>query len=383
MPSVNDLVDVAESLDKRRVVVLQDSCVAVRNRNAHCRACVEACPNDAISVDRNKIKLATTRCVDCGLCVAACPTEAIRAIEPTASQLAQQLAVVREANDGVAAVACARMAARQVADPGKFAEVPCFGRLAAVDLLSPIADGATGVLLIDGGCSSCKYRFVSETVDAAVDSANQVLAAGGLEARVSRVSEFPEAMLVSETEGVFGSTRRGFLADTMRSARDIAATAADTAIKKELGIGESDNIGRRLHVSDEGTLPNIPVPGHESALNALYAIVGEADFQGDASDAGEGGPAIVDLPFFGAVDIDVNKCNACGMCAVFCPTSAIKRPPSSDEFSARSNVLEFSASDCVQCGLCQDVCWKKSITLRAPITADELFSFEPRIFRLR
>ncbi len=383
MPSVNDLVDVAESLDKRRVVVLQDSCVAVRNRNAHCRACVEACPNDAISVDRNKIKLATTRCVDCGLCVVACPTEAIRAIEPTASQLAQQLAVVREANDGVAAVVCARMAARQVADPDRFAGVPCFGRLAAVDLLSPIADGATGVLLIDGGCSSCKYGFVSETVDAAVGSANQVLAAGGLEARVSRVSEFPEAMLVSETEGVFGSTRRGFLADTMRSARDIAATAADTAIKKELGIGESDNIGRRLHVSDEGTLPNIPVPGHESALNALYAIVGEADFQGDASDAGEGGPAIADLPFFGAVDIDVNKCNACGMCAVFCPTSAIKRPPSSDEFSARSNVLEFSASDCVQCGLCQDVCWKKSITLRAPITADELFSFEPRVFRLR
>ena len=124
MPSVNDLVDVAESLDKRRVVVLQDSCVAVRNRNAHCRACVEACPNDAISVDRNKIKLATTRCVDCGLCVTACPTEAIRAIEPTASQLAQQLAVAREANDGLAAVTCARMAARQVADPGKFAEVP-------------------------------------------------------------------------------------------------------------------------------------------------------------------------------------------------------------------------------------------------------------------
>lgn len=383
MPSVNDLVDVAESLDKRRVVVLQDSCVAVRNRNAHCRACVEVCPNDAISVDRNKIKLAATRCVDCGLCVTACPTEAIRAIEPTALQLAQQLAAAREANDGVAAVACARMAARQVADPDKFTEVPCFGRLAAVDLLSPIADGATGVLLIDGGCSSCKYGFVSETVDAVVESANQMLTAGGLEARVLRTSEFPETMLVSETEGVFGSTRRGFLADTMRSARDIAATAADTAIKKELGLGGSDNIGRRLHVSDEGTLPNIPVPGHESALNALYAIVGEADFQGDASEMGEGGPVVVDLPFFGAVDIDVNKCNACGMCAVFCPTSAIKRPPSSDEFSTRSKVLEFSASDCVQCGLCQDVCWKKSITLRAPITADELFSFEPRIFRLR
>ena len=111
--------------------------------------------------------------------------------------------------------------------------------------------------------------------------------------------------------------------------------------------------------------------------------MGEADFQGDASDAGEGGPAIVDLPLFGAVDIDVNKCNACGMCAVFCPTSAIKRPPSSDEFSTRLNVLEFSASDCVQCGLCQDVCWKKSITLRVPIRADELFSFEPRVFRLR
>jgi len=43
-----------------------------------CRACVEACPTDAIARDALGLRLDLGRCVFCGECVEACPTDAVR-----------------------------------------------------------------------------------------------------------------------------------------------------------------------------------------------------------------------------------------------------------------------------------------------------------------
>ena len=110
MPSVNDIVTIAEALEKSPLVVIQSRCLAVRNRNSTCRKCVAACSRTALEVSRNEITLKASACIACGACATACPTGAIAPIEPTDAELAESAAQALPNTDGTAVFACARMA---------------------------------------------------------------------------------------------------------------------------------------------------------------------------------------------------------------------------------------------------------------------------------
>ena len=90
----------------------------------------------------------------------------------------------------------------------------------------------------------------------------------------------------------------------------------------------------------------------------------------------------IDSRRFASISIDVAKCNACGMCAMFCPTGALKRDET-DDVSSDIQQLEFTACECVQCGLCRDVCWKGALSVSSEVPADQLFDFDPVVFDLR
>ena len=42
-----------------------------------CEACVDSCPNEALKVAEEKIKVDQENCIDCGVCVDECPVEAL------------------------------------------------------------------------------------------------------------------------------------------------------------------------------------------------------------------------------------------------------------------------------------------------------------------
>ena len=42
-----------------------------------CETCVDECPSDAISMNKDKAVVSEDACIDCGVCVDACPEEAI------------------------------------------------------------------------------------------------------------------------------------------------------------------------------------------------------------------------------------------------------------------------------------------------------------------
>ena len=44
MPNIADIIEVAEELEDKAVIPASKRCVAVRNRNASCRKCIDACP---------------------------------------------------------------------------------------------------------------------------------------------------------------------------------------------------------------------------------------------------------------------------------------------------------------------------------------------------
>lgn len=363
-------MNVAEALEKSPVLVRRDNCVAVRNRNSTCRRCVSACHANAIDVCGNEVTLSASLCTACGACAAACPTEALVPVEPSNAQVLHSATAAMEASDDTALVACARISSKRLADPASYVELPCLSRFDEVTALSLAVLGAKRILLVDGDCSTCKFGECIAHADAAAEYANELLAAQGSAVRVERQTGFPEDVLVENPEGLFGTTRRGFFSEAVGAAKETAMTAARTTVAQELGLDAPEaSIGERLRVTGDGTLPLVQTPRHEAAINAFYAL-------------GEPCVEAIESRLFGNVTVDATKCNSCNMCAVFCPTGAMRR---GDEggVGAPATLLEFSASSCVQCGLCVDVCWKGAVAMDSRVSLDQLFDFEPVTFNLK
>lgn len=370
MPSLDDIVQVAESLEKSPVAVIEDRCVSVRNRNSTCRKCVHICQTQAIEVSANEIHLDASLCMACGACTSVCPTEALVPLKPTDAELSRAAAKAASMLEGHAVFACARISSKHLADPSLYAEVPCLARMEESILLSLVAHGANRVTLVDGVCDTCKYRSCVPSINDTVTFVNELIEAQGGNVRVERVSEFPQVLLADDTRGLFGSTRRGFFADAAGAAKETAMAAARTTIEQELGYKpKKESIGSRLRVTESGTMPQLEMPRHDVTINAMDAI---------------GFPVVerIESRRFASVSIDATKCNACGMCAMFCPTGALKRDET-DDVSSDIKQLEFTACECVQCGLCRDVCWKGALSVSSEVPTDQLFDFDPVVFDLR
>ena len=394
MATVNDVLELAKALEGKAVVPIEARCVAVRNRNASCRRCIEVCSRGALSVKNNEFTIDNGACIACGACVAVCPTSALVALEPTDDELAQAVATAASNAEGEAAIiACARAATHGDGDSDLFAKVPCLGRVDELLLLELAARGISDIVLVDGGCESCKYGAVSFDVDDTLAEAERLLAVGGCEAKVSRASKFPAFARMEGERAKFGASRRSFLSNTSDMAKDAARIAAEQTIASKLKGNQAKKVATlrdKLGVSKEGRLPVFHPARNMRLLDAMYAMAEESgaldtlDAVGAVSAVGMPGAAggCFETRNFGTVDIDVEKCTGCGMCTMFCPMGALSR---SEETHPDENslYLEFSAANCVQCGLCIDVCTQKAITLDAKVSLAELFDFEPKMLSVK
>lgn len=368
MPNLIDIVEVAEALESKAVYLAPDRCVVVRNRHATCRKCSDACLTDAVSAVDNVLSLDAGLCVACGACTTVCPTEALIPLRPLDDDLAASVADGVVATGGRAVFACARIASKRLGDPSKFAEVPCLARMEESVLLELAARDVRDLLLVDGTCATCKYRACVPGIEATVASANQLLAAQGSDIRVQRASAFPDEVLLEDQRSLLGASRRGFFTQAKSTALDAAGKTVEVAFIKKGNSVIPPSLRDRLRMSDAGTLPQFNPARRMHVLDAMDRL----------------GPSVVpeiDTRLFGDVHIDGEECSSCGMCAVFCPTGALKKSDLVPE-EGEGSFLEFSAADCVQCNLCADACLKKCLKVSPIVPTAELFDFEPRLIHL-
>lgn len=369
MPSLEDIVDIVEAMETKGVFVAEDRCVVVRNRNVSCRKCENICPVNAFSIEGNTLLLDSKICISCGACTTVCPTEALISLRPLDDDLAYSIADVCLQNEGVAVFACARIASKGLADPSKFAEVPCLARIEESILIELAAQDVGTILLVDGMCASCKFRDCNKGIDASVASANTLLTAMGSSIRIERRLAFPDFMLSDDTSGLRGVSRRGFFT----KARGTAKEAAEKTVMGALNVNrkkEMLNLRERLGVLPEGTLPQFEATRRMRILDSLERI--------GAPQKDE-----IETRLWGNISISLDACNACSRCAVFCPTGAIREFEMEDEAQDKLiRVLEFSLADCVQCRTCEDICLKHCLQVGEKTSLNELFDFEPRVIPL-
>lgn len=372
MPNINDVMEMAELLKSRSVVAVEDRCVAVRNRNAKCHKCVDACLAGAIEVSSNKIALDALACVGCGACVSVCPTSAIVSLDPMDEDLAAGVAAAYRNAPGMAVIACARMAARQVGDPEKFATLPCLGRIDESLLVSLAAHEVNDIVLVDGGCETCKYGKASSCVDATLESAISLLEMQGSEAIITRASEFPPEIIAEDERKVVGASRRGFFTQARGYAKNVAMTAAEKAIDDALHQSKERKLltlRERLSAGKSGKLPTFSPDRNMALLDSLCRM-------------GEPVQPVLKTRLFGSLEIDASACSGCGMCVMFCPTAALKYCEVEEPANEEHRYLEFQVADCTQCGMCVDICLRNCIELSDEVSTSELFDFEPRLIEV-
>lgn len=369
MPSIGDVVDILQELENTGLHIEPAHCVKVRNRNATCSRCADACPTNAISISNNAIAVDAAECVSCGACCTVCPSDAIQFTDPSDDELADEVIKAAEKTGGTIAVMCARVASHHRADDEKVVTVPCLARIDESFLLTAACSDASSVVLIDGKCSTCKYHATDETTSTAMDEVNMLLELWGSDRRIQRTSAVPEELAVSDEElnRRRGKGRRGFFTSAGSTAKEAAKTAATVTVEKELGIDRKKDlpsIRDMLKYDDDGNMPRERVIHHEQILEELYEL---------------GDPVrdeVFPTTLWGDVYLaDPAACDNCGLCATFCTTGALNKIV--PEGSKKTDHLEFRLADCIQCHLCADSCFRHALAVRDEVPSSRVLELEP------
>lgn len=337
---MDNILGLFEKLESQSLAVQPSRCVVVRNRNASCRRCAEACPTGAILVEGNDLAVAPERCI--GL-------RHLRYRVPDGG------AGIEEARrQGLAEGGCGGHAGQRRGGRGhgrghaggrrgqvRPAKVVAVKSLARVDesLIAVLAaGGASSVVLVAGpraatdgegaaaadadpaAADSLATEAADEAaeVDAAVDrtarlvrdTAALLLETWGSDVTVKLTTKLPRSVRLTAPAD-FDTGRRGFFSSMRDEARAAAAITAEHVVREKLGAEEEEE-PKFAKVGEDGTLPHF-LPERRGRLLLALSNMGEPD------------DVMIDTRLFGHVIIDPEKCTSCQMCATFCPTEAIHK----------------------------------------------------------
>ncbi len=357
---MSDILGLFEKLESRNLTVWPTRCVTVRNRNAECRQCIEACPAEAITVGENKLTVTFSLCVECGACAVACPSAAFEMQRPNERELLVSAADALRANDGIAVIVCEQMlaAADGKVDLEKVAGVKCLSCVDESIVVVLAALGARAITLVSGPCEECSLKQGRDFARSICATASTLLDAWGVDTDVSVVRKLPASLRLAKSAD-FDAGRRRFLSTMCDEARSTVAVAADHMVKEKLGLEQTEP-KPVVKVSPEGVLPHM-LPERRGRL--LCALESFGDPRCDK----------VETPLFGCVSVDADACTSCRMCATFCPTGALR--PFGDASGVSGAGLSFGVDHhsglCVQCGCCEDICPTGALTVSPSVsTAD-------------
>jgi len=347
---LDQLVDVLTRLESRAIRVYPRQCTKLRHRRSTCTLCADHCPVQAITWGES-LQVDPDKCTGCGICAAVCPTGALEAQTPTNEELLTRIQGLAKEGAWVA-FACPRYLEARGGDGDRFLQVNCLGRLDESVLVGAISLGAQAVWLMDSACQECPSAASRAIAEQALQRANALLQACGVSQRISIGPQSPNGpgMRVQAPGGAEGLSRRDFFTLLARQAAKTTAVAVDSVLGSQGAQDKEDQPPKK------GELP-VRLPAKRRLLLAALRRIGKpviASF--------EGGGLWAQFGFQEA-------CTGCQMCAFFCPTGALSKV----EEGGKAGVA-FKISQCTNCRLCQDICYKEAVVLSSTIDLGKVFN---------
>lgn len=393
MGMIETLTTMLQTMDTDRIVVHEERCVVIRNQNAHCLRCVDACTTGSLSVDEaGNIVVDASLCIGCGTCATACPTSAIELRTPTDDELTRSLKSSIVATQGHPVIACEQALLASDAAPKTDAVViaPCLGRIDESFLVGAAAYRASDITLVCSACETCEHNHGGILSFDVAESAASLLDAYGVDFTIEFADSLPDHVIdphpapswrknligSSASAGVDTATdlkdsRREFVLGAKDSAKEFATAALQSEAAERGLIAEAalepERPIRYRKVGKDGTLAHF-VPSRRIRLYNYLKHVG----------SGEPVTETVASRVIGSIQIDADKCNACRMCAIFCPTEAIAKVDEGDVFGIRHR-----PSACVQCRACESICPKGAITVSNSVPTRQFIGKEAVIYAMK
>ncbi|MEH7179886.1 4Fe-4S binding protein [Neobacillus vireti] len=319
-------------------------CAHLISPKSTCQSCVDHCPTKSISFSKKQIEI-DDHCLECGLCSTVCPTNALLFNRPPLNQVISELVHLCEQNE-IVYLHCEKMT---VSDRDVTTlTVPCLGmipREAWVTVLNKCQN--LTIYHSDTSCTSCEIT-TGERVWKKELHAGEKMAGSSI--------EITSDITYSAKHKSFDQDRRAFLSGFFN---EIKATNK-LAIKELLGSSEVSSYQERRQENTHSKVKR-ELAG---VSHHLYEKM-----------TGESALPYMNKRFFLLTQLEENEtlqkqkdirlptitddCNFCGACTILCPTAALKMDTDNNRKS-----ITLDPAKCVDCSLCEDICFTKSIQLQ-------------------
>ncbi len=354
--SMNTLL---HGMDAQRIKIEPQRCISVRNRNAACQRCVDACATGALYREGDDVRVDASKCIGCGTCASACPTAAITLACPSSAQVAAAAKESLKAFGGQTMLCCAQA----VEDAGfevpqleaaHVCVVPCLGHVDESLLAEQAARRARRVNVIHGDCSACEHVKGGQLCESVCQSTQRLLQAFGNECVIDFTQDWPQAVTDAledvRAQGEDAAEHAALFSSCGAAGENAAAATCGAPISATDALANPDSLqGLYTKVGNNGTLSHhIPLK-RTRLFNCLKRL-------------GEPQETEVETRLVGRVEIDTDKCMSCRMCSVFCPTGALLQKGSVTDEDEPFGLLHRPTL-CMQCRCCEQICAKDAITV--------------------
>ena len=319
-------------------------CTKMISPKSTCIHCIDQCPTKSISFTSKEI-VVDDRCVECGLCSTVCPTGALTLNRPPLKDVIGELVLKCEQNEQVY-LHCEKVS---VSDRKlTTVSVPCLGMLpreAWVTVLNKCKN--LSIYHANGGCASCELSTGENVWKKELSSGERM--AGS---KVKMTSTIIPSMKQEE----YDPDRRAFLSSVLK---EFKATNK-LALKELIGSSEVPSYQEKMQ---EDSLSKVK-RGWGEVYNHLFEVVTKESAYPNMN---KRGLLLAELQENKSLQKQKDTrlptisehCNFCGACAILCPTNALNMETKHDSPS-----ITLQPYKCVDCQLCEDICFTKSIQLQ-------------------